>query len=87
MYKYISDYFPNKVEAVDGMPGTRKTPLFHFAQSSLTTYCQALGSWSSYWLLMLVLSVVRLGWMHSLVQKMSDEASPNMKQNFDVAKN
>lgn len=87
VYKHIPDYFPNEVGVVGGMVGVLGG-LGGFVCPIIFGYLlTGTGLWSSCWLLMLGLSVICLGWMHSVVQKMSDEASPGLKENFEVAKN
>ncbi|MEP3389859.1 MAG: MFS transporter [Reichenbachiella sp.] len=87
VYKHIPDYFPDQVGVVGGMVGVLGG-LGGFICPIIFGYLlTGTGLWSSCWLLMLGLSVVCLGWMHNVVQKMSDEASPSLKENFEVAKN
>ncbi|UXX79112.1 MFS transporter [Reichenbachiella carrageenanivorans] len=87
VYKHIPDYFPNEVGVVGGMVGVLGG-LGGFVCPIVFGYLlEGTGLWSSCWLLMLLLSIVCLAWMHSVIQKMNDNASPTLKKSFEIAKN
>ncbi|UXP33291.1 MFS transporter [Reichenbachiella agarivorans] len=84
VYKHIPDYFPNEVGVVGGMVGVLGG-LGGFVCPIVFGYLlEATGLWSSCWILMIVLSVICLVWMHAVIQKMTDKAAPQIKENFET---
>lgn len=87
VYKHIPDYFPNEVGVVGGMVGVLGGLGGFICPIVFGYLLEGTGLWSSCWILMLLLSIICLGWMHSVVQKMNDKASPTLMTSFEVAKN
>lgn len=83
VYKHIPDYFPEEVGVVGVMVGVLGGLGGFFCPILFGYLLEGTGLWSSCWILMLVLSAVCLIWMHRVVQKMADKATPKLVDKFE----
>ncbi|MBU2951527.1 MFS transporter [Tamlana agarivorans] len=83
VYKHIPDYFPEEVGVVGGMVGVLGGLGGFFCPIIFGYLLEGTGLWSSCWILMLVLSAVCLIWMHRVIQKMADKATPQLVNKFE----
>ncbi|MFC4398555.1 MFS transporter [Mariniflexile soesokkakense] len=83
VYKHIPDYFPEEVGVVGGMVGVLGGLGGFFCPIIFGYLLAGTGLWSSCWILMLFLSAVCLIWMHRVVQKMADKATPQLVNKFE----
>ena len=83
VYKHIPDYFPDEVGVVGGMVGVLGGLGGFFCPILFGYLLEGTGLWSSCWILMLILSAVCLIWMHKVVQKMADKATPGLTNKFE----
>jgi NNP family nitrate/nitrite transporter-like MFS transporter len=73
VYRLIPDYFPNEVGVVGGMVGMLGG-LGGFVCPIIFGYLlEGTGLWTSCWMFMFFLSVICLGWMHNVVQKIKSQ--------------
>lgn len=86
VYKHIPEYFPNEVGVVGGTVGVIGG-LGGFVCPIIFGYVlQGTGLWTSSWMLMLLISAVSLIWMHNIVTKMMNKASPHLAEHLESYK-
>lgn len=85
VYKHIPDYFLEEVGVVGGMVGVLGGLGGFVCPIVFGHLLEGTGLWSSCWILMLVLAAVCLIWMHRVVQKMADKATPQLVNKFEKA--
>ncbi|MBD0823029.1 MFS transporter [Aestuariibaculum marinum] len=83
VYKHIPDYFPEEVGVVGGMVGVLGGLGGFFCPILFGYLLEGTGLWSSCWILMLVLSSVCLIWMHNVIRKMTNKATPSLVNKFE----
>ncbi|XCF05360.1 MFS transporter [Tamlana crocina] len=83
VYKHIPDYFPEEVGVVGGMVGVLGGLGGFFCPIIFGYLLEGTGLWSSCWILMLVLSAICLIWMHRVVQRMVNKATPQLVDKFE----
>ncbi|NJX14215.1 MFS transporter [Tamlana crocina] len=83
VYKHIPDYFPEEVGVVGGMVGVLGGLGGFFCPIIFGYLLEGTGLWSSCWILMLVLSAICLIWMHRVVQRMVNKATPELVNKFE----
>jgi len=83
VYKHIPDYFPTEVGVVGGIVGVLGG-LGGFVCPILFGYMlEYTGIWTTCWMFFAVLSAVCLWWMHTVVQRMLHEASPELEHHLE----
>ncbi|MBD0832711.1 MFS transporter [Aestuariibaculum sediminum] len=83
VYKHIPDYFPDEVGVVGGMVGVLGGLGGFFCPILFGYLLEGTGLWSSCWILMFLLSAICLIWMHRVVQKMTNKATPLLVNKFE----
>lgn len=76
IYKHIPDYFPEEVGVVGGMVGVLGGLGGFFCPIFFGYLLQGTGLWTSCWMFMFLLSLICLGWMHTVITKMMREKLP-----------
>lgn len=85
VYKFIPEYFPDEVGVVGGTVGVLGGlggfffPIIFGYSLSIT------GIWTSSWFLVLLLSIICFYWFNSVVTKMLNARTPELKSKFDSA--
>jgi NNP family nitrate/nitrite transporter-like MFS transporter len=86
VYKHIPEYFPNEVGVVGGTVGVIGG-LGGFVCPIVFGYAlQYTGLWTSSWMLMLLVSGISLIWMHNIITKMMNKASPHLAEHLESHK-
>ncbi len=83
VYKHIPDYFPEQVGVVGGMVGVLGG-LGGFVCPIIFGYLlEWTGLWTSCWMFMVGVSVVCIGWMHTVIRAMMLERAPDVAHAFE----
>ena len=83
VYKYIPEYFPDRVGVVGGIVGVIGG-LGGFVGPVLFGYLlRATGLWTSCWMLLFGLSIASLLWLHLVVRRMTLERTPAIAHHFE----
>lgn len=83
VYKHIPDYFPTEVGVVGGIVGVLGG-LGGFVCPIIFGYLlEYTGIWTTCWIFFTLVSAICLWWMHSVVQRMMQEAAPELKRHIE----
>lgn len=80
VYKFIPDQFPNDVGAVGGMVGLLGALGGFFFPPVFGYLLEAMGLWSSCWIVLMAISVICLFWMERVARKIEHEEAPELSE-------
>jgi NNP family nitrate/nitrite transporter-like MFS transporter len=83
VYKLIPDYFPNEIGVVGGMVGVIGGLGGFFGPIIFGYLLEWSGLWTSCWIFLLILSVICLWWMTKVVKRLTQNAAPEVANDFE----
>jgi len=83
VYKYIPSYFPNDVGVVGGIVGVLGGLGGFVFPITFGYLLKTAGLWSTCWVILFALSIVSLGWMHRVVQRLMVEGAPQLAREIE----
>ena len=85
VFKHIPDYFPTEVGVVGGIVGVIGGIGGFICPMLFGALLQRTGLWTTCWMFFAALSLVCLGWMHTVVQRMQRDAAPSLARRIERA--
>jgi NNP family nitrate/nitrite transporter-like MFS transporter len=84
VYKYIPSYFPEDIGVVGGIVGVIGGLGGFVLPILFGTLLQTAGLWTTCWLILFALSVVCLGWMLRVVQRLMAAGAPQLAREIET---